>query len=276
MGEIATTREDIAALTGVHLFHFRQSNCSQRVRLVLEEKGVAWTGHHVNLTADEHLAPEFTALNPKGVVPVLVHDGRTYTESNDIIAYIDATFPASPLVPADPHDAAFVTETLQTSSAVQGALKLLSHEFLFKPVRRMNSKQLAEFARSHPDPELIKFMEDYSSNEGFGDARIRAAAQTMLAALADLDQRLQSRPWLSGNTCGLADISWIVNVHRMMLMRLPISQFTALADWYRRILARPSFKKAVRAFEPKPELAFFATYSVMRAAAGTGARSYCG
>jgi hypothetical protein len=70
MPEIITQCEDIRALKGVHLYHFAVSNCSQRVRITLEEKRVPWVDHHVNLLKDEHLTREFRALNPNGVVPV--------------------------------------------------------------------------------------------------------------------------------------------------------------------------------------------------------------
>ena len=40
-------------------------------------------------------------LNPKHVVPTLVHDGRVLVESSLIIAYLDDAFPEPPLRPAD-------------------------------------------------------------------------------------------------------------------------------------------------------------------------------
>jgi glutathione S-transferase len=269
MAEIPTTRDDIRALTGVHLFHFAFSNCSQRVRLALTEKGVAWASHPVDLPNQAHLAPEFLALNPKGVVPVLVHDGRTIIESNDIIAYIDAQFDGPPLLPAGDADRAFTTETIDRASAVQPALKLLSHEFLFKLGRRMNEEQLAAFAAKGPSPELLQFMRDFCSPEGFGDARIRAAAAEFADAFSGLDGRLNRNVWLSGPAFGLADISWAGNVHRMALMRWPLDRTPALSRWYQRVKARPAFKKAILGHEPMAVRTAFKTYSLARAAQRT-------
>ena len=150
MPEIRTQRDDIRAIKDVHLFHFAVSNCSQRVRITLEEKRVPWVDHHVNLLKDEHLTRELQALNPNGVVPVLVHDGRTFVESNDIIEYIDTNFDGPSLQPKGAQDQVFLQETIERSSAIQGALKLVSHEFLFKSARRMNPKQLANLPIEHP------------------------------------------------------------------------------------------------------------------------------
>lgn len=85
MGLCASDHPDVPGMRGLHLFHFMLSNCSQRVRLGLEEKGLAWTSHHLNLAANEHVTSDYQRINPKGVVPTLVHDGQVVIESNDII-----------------------------------------------------------------------------------------------------------------------------------------------------------------------------------------------
>ena len=89
------------------------------MRLALEEKGIAWTSHHVNLPKNENLGPEFQALNPNGVVPVLVHDGTTVIESNDIIQYLEQNFDGPVLNPDQPADKLFLEETLARSSRFQ-------------------------------------------------------------------------------------------------------------------------------------------------------------
>lgn len=274
MAEIETRRADIRALRGVHLFHFEMSNCSQRVRLALEEKGVKWASHSVNLTKNEHLTPEFHALNPAGVVPVLVHDGRTITESNDIIDHINTHFAGPPLKPTSDADVAFLEETLARSSAIQGSLKLVSHEFLFKPTRRMTPAQLDTFAQNCSDPALAQFMRDLNAPGSFGEARIRAAVDDFAKTFAVLDARLESHEWLSGDQFGLADISWFVNIHRLAAMDYPLKRHMRLAGWYRRMKARPSYAVAIARNQPRPVIAFFAIYSIIRRLLGTSIHRY--
>ena len=63
----------------IELYHSTHSTCSQKVRICLAEKGLASTGHHLNLRRFDQLKPEFLALNPAGLVPVLVDGGQVLT-----------------------------------------------------------------------------------------------------------------------------------------------------------------------------------------------------
>ena len=48
---------EVKGFRGLHLYHFVMSNCSQRVRIALEEKGLPWVSHHLNLGMNEHATP---------------------------------------------------------------------------------------------------------------------------------------------------------------------------------------------------------------------------
>ena len=86
----------------IELYHFAFSTCSQKVRLVLAEKGLEFVSHEVNIIGgQEQHDPEYVKLNPKHVVPTLVHDGRVFVESSLIIKYLDDAFPDPPMRPAD-------------------------------------------------------------------------------------------------------------------------------------------------------------------------------
>src|SRR3546814_11555361 len=74
------------------LYNAPQSTCSQRVRFVLNAKGLAFGEVRLDLFAGDQLKPGYLALNPNGVVPTLVHDGAVVTDSAVIIVYLDEAF----------------------------------------------------------------------------------------------------------------------------------------------------------------------------------------
>jgi len=84
------------------LYYASQSLCSQKVRLVLAEKNLEWQSHPLNLLTFENLQPNYMRLNPKGVVPTLIHDGQVITDSTVIVRYLDAQFPHPKLTPTEP------------------------------------------------------------------------------------------------------------------------------------------------------------------------------
>ncbi len=85
------------------LYDFGNSVCCQKVRITLRAKLLEWRAIRVDLFKAEQYDPQYRKLNPKGVVPTLVHDGKPVIESTLICEYIDQTFPQAPqLIPADP------------------------------------------------------------------------------------------------------------------------------------------------------------------------------
>ena len=87
----------------LELYHNNVSVCAQKVRIVLAEKDVPWTNHHLSLARGEHLTPEFKAMKfRRGVVPVLVHNDDTIVELSVICAYLDEVLPTPPLSPDTP------------------------------------------------------------------------------------------------------------------------------------------------------------------------------
>src|SRR3546814_11221603 len=66
------------------LYNAPQSTCSQRVRFVLNAKGLAFGEVRLDLFAGDQLKPGYLALNPNGVVPTLVHDGAVRSEERRV------------------------------------------------------------------------------------------------------------------------------------------------------------------------------------------------
>jgi glutathione S-transferase len=84
------------------LYDFGNSVCCQKVRITMRAKGLDWESVEVDLFRAEQYAPKYLKLNPKGVVPTLVHNGKAIFESTLICEYLDDTFPEPRLIPADP------------------------------------------------------------------------------------------------------------------------------------------------------------------------------
>ena len=86
----------------VELYFFQPLGTnSGRVYLALLEKGVEFVERELKGTEFEHLKPAYLAVNPKGQVPTMVHDGHVLTEGMVINEYIDEAFEGPPLRPSD-------------------------------------------------------------------------------------------------------------------------------------------------------------------------------
>jgi len=90
----------------LYLYHGTTSVCAIKARLTLFEKGLKWDGEILDLHRGDQHRPEYLKLNPNGVVPTLVHDGKVIIESTLIIEYLDEVFPDTPLMPTDPYERA--------------------------------------------------------------------------------------------------------------------------------------------------------------------------
>jgi glutathione S-transferase len=237
-------------MKGLHLFHFVMSNCSQRVRLGLEEKGLEWTSHHMNLPANEHVTEDYQRINPNGVVPTLVHDGQVVIDSNDILAYLDDHFPDPPLRPIDPTARAGMEAQIVASSAFQSVIKVLSHELLFRPFRTVGEEELALFEQKHSDASLAKWLRDYSEAGPAWKLRVEQAQRGLDRGLDELEATLADAPWLSGDAYGLADISWVVNSNRLLQAQVDLTSWPRFMVWHKRTTSWTAFDAAVSHYTP--------------------------
>ena len=86
----------------LELYHHGSSVCAAKVRFALAEKGVGVDqSHYIDILAGEQFTDEYRAINPKAVVPSLVHDGKILNESTVICEYIDDEFSGPDLIPSD-------------------------------------------------------------------------------------------------------------------------------------------------------------------------------
>ncbi|HEY3077929.1 MAG TPA: glutathione S-transferase family protein [Burkholderiales bacterium] len=221
----------------LELWHEWNSVHSFKVRVVLAEKELAWTGRHVALLKFEHLRPEYLRLNPNGVVPTLVHDGRTILESSVICQYLDEQFPQPPLLPPDAYGRARALAWLNYFDAVlHPALRAVSFELLYRPLlAALPREELERNLASHPDPARAR---DYL---GRLPENVDEATRVFAAAVARIEAALDAE-WLTGAQFGLADVAIAPFAER--LEHLGFSRLwqphPKARDWSERLLHRPS------------------------------------
>lgn len=246
----------------LELYHNALSTCSQKVRLVLAEKGLEFESHAVDLISGEQHAPDYVKLNPNHVVPTLVDDGRVLIESTLINEYLDDAFPEVPLRSSDPvrrHAGRMWTKRIDekvhpatgvVTFAIGPRAILLQQP---EEVRERNIEAIPDPARRAARRSVIE--------RGVEAPEFAGAMARMLELLDDMDSALSPGGWLSGERFGLADAAALPYVlrldHLAMVPLLAADARPQVADWYARVQALPSFEAAVGKWTPEPAIALF-------------------
>src|SRR5271169_1262880 len=168
----------------VELYHFWSSVCSVRCRMALEEKGVPWTSCYIDLFKFDQMRPEYLAINPRGMVPTLVHDGKPVRESSVINEYIDAAFAGPALTPLDPLGAARMREFIFLCDEGFSAIaKLTLVKYILPKLRnRWSDDELRKQAERRP----TKFYQDFHGRAVRGEI----TEQELVTARATIDELL--------------------------------------------------------------------------------------
>lgn len=197
------------------LYHANHSTCSQKVRLCLAEKGLKYESKLIDLALKEQLAPEYLRINPNGVVPTLVHDGRVVIDSSVICEYIDEVFPEPPLAPRDAHGRARMRAWMRYIEEVPtAAVRFPSFNMAFLP--RFDGLDDDRFLAEQADVRPLRkgFFRRMGRN-GFSDADIEHSFEQIEKTAARMDAALADGPWLLGETYSLADIVVAPLIDRM-------------------------------------------------------------
>ena len=242
----------------LELYHAPQSTCSQKVRIGLAEKRLDWTERRVNLAKNEQLRPEYLALNPNGVVPTLVHDGKVIVDSSVILEYLDEVFPEVRLSPADPARRAEMRSWMRFFEEVPTpAIRVPS--FHMALAHRFHELDEETFRKTQSDVRPVrKNFYRRMGPHGFSDEDVAAALDELKRTIERMEKALAAGPWLLGDDYTLADIVVTPSIDRMNDLGLSSawSDKPRVAAWYARMQARPAFKQA---YMPGSRLSEFMT-----------------
>ena len=227
------------------LYNAPQSTCSQRVRFVLNAKGLPFQEHKLDLLAGDQLKPEYLALNPNGVVPTLDHDGNVVIDSSVIIEYLDEVVPQVTFTPRDPVKRAAMRSLMRFIDEMPaGAVRVPTFNLAFLPrFAAMSEAEFLAFAESKP---LRKEFMLAMGRTGFPQKEMDAAIGRLRRSYERMDQSIEDGggPWLLGKDITLADVAVMPAIVRMADLGREDdwADLPRVAKWYELIRAQPAFK----------------------------------
>jgi len=165
----------------------------------------------------EHKHPDYLALNPNGAVPTLVDGDLTLSESRAIMQYLASKKPAAALVPKDERERAdAVRWQFWDASHFSAHLGSLTFEKIIKPMMGLG------------EPRQDKVDEAFTNLRRFG---------------AVLDQRLNGRKYLVGDTLTLADLTVACSLMYANETDAPLGDFSNIQSWFARIRQSDAWKR---------------------------------
>jgi len=194
----------------------RNSSNVRKVMWCAEEIGLPYESIEVGGSFGGTQSPEYQAMNPNGLVPVIEDHGLTVWESNAIVRYLSARY-------------------------AQGTL------YLEDPVARVQGEKWMDWSTSRMAPlysELIwGVMRTAPADRD--EARINAALVKAGDLLKMADAALAQQPWLSGEHFAMGDIPLGSLVYAWFEMPIQRPDLPHLAAWYARLRERPAYQRGV-------------------------------
>jgi glutathione S-transferase len=189
----------------------------RRVRLTAAVLGMTLEEKKLDFAKGEHKNPEYLALNPNGAVPTLVDGDFVLTESRAIMQYLAAKKPESGLLPAGERERAEITRwQFWDASHFSPQVGTLAFQKLFKPMMGMG------------EPDAHKIEEALAGFRRFA---------------AVLNQRLEGKQYVVGNTLTLADLTLASSLMYAKQSDAPLAEFPHVQAWFTRMSDMDAWKK---------------------------------
>src|SRR5574343_192264 len=190
-----------------------------KVHIMLEECGLAYRVHPVDIGAGEQFAPEFLAISPNNKIPALVDpDGPggepiSLFESGAILLYLAGK--TGRFLPDSVRGKYETLEWLMFQMGGVGPMLGQAHHFRIYA------------------PEKIEYGINRYTNE----------AKRLYGVM---DKRLQSSPWIGGKSYSLADMAIFPWLCSWQKQSIDWADYPHLKVWFDKIAARPAVQKAVQ------------------------------
>ena len=204
----------------LQLFGHPFSSYTQKALVALHENATPFTFRMLS-QEDEATFAEFAALWPLKRFPILVDGATTILEATAVIEYLAVRHPGPvALIPADP--AAAVTVRM---------MDRFFDNYISTPLQKL------VFDRLRPE----------AARDDFGVTEARAMLDT---AYAWLDRTMADRPWAAGDTFSMADCAAAPALFYADWGHPLGDRFPHVTGYRQRLLARPSFARAVDGGRP--------------------------
>ncbi len=235
----------------LELYHHGSSACAAKVRFALAEKDLPWTSRYVDILKGEQFAPEFLAVNPKAVVPVLVDDGAVIVESTVICEYIEEVFPQHPIYPSKPIERARVRVwTKAVDEELHPACSTITYVVSHRhTILRNGAGSFEDFlARGANEGTAARALKWQWIQQGLDAPGAADKIRLYDAYLHKMEQALESSDWLVGERFTMADISMAPYVNRLAALAMERlwqdGRLPRVERWFARVSARPTFRPA--------------------------------
>ena len=232
------------------LYHFAQSTCSIKVRLLLAEKKLDWQDNMLVSSEHHHLTDWYLKLNPNGVVPTLMDDDLPVFESTAILEYLedkytDTNFRLSNSYMRSQMRAFLVFVDVWPTPAVRTP----SFQFggLLRKFTAMTDEKFKSLVKKRP--LKAEFYHSFDKNTGFSDAQIFTSFDVISRTIKRMDEMLQKfeGPWLMGAEYSLADMAVLPLIDRIQDLGLDglwQDAYPSISHWLIRAQQRPSSLKS--------------------------------
>jgi len=244
------------------LYHHGSSVCAAKVRFAMDEKGLDWDGVYIDILKGEQFDPDYLKLNPKGVVPTLVHDDTVIPDSTVIIEYLDDIAPETSVHPKDPWERAQVrywTKAVDEDlhPACGAVTFVCSHRHTV--LKNLGPEGVKEFLASTPPISVTsdwKSQKDAFTRYGFDAPGAAEKVKLYDTYLHKMEDALSDgSDWLVGNKFSIADIAMTPYVNRLAMMSMrgmwENGRLPNVERWFAAIEARPNFKKCLIDWVPE-------------------------